>query len=190
MTRVTKNRGYPYPLKADDSAGALDIERLARAVDRDLAALDLSWQTDLQRPSATWTDSRNNIPNGADFEISSFGSGVWSEKVGAFDATWQKIPAYWLVSVDIGLTCVGALSAGSTRLTKIQVNESQVGPFALLREQYETQDAQADGTVWMSTEFATLVDRNTTIAYVVNHANAASQVNGTVRSSVSLLVFA
>jgi hypothetical protein len=188
VTKYTKKRRYPYPLRTERGAGALDIETLSRAFDRDAAALETSWNTDLQRPSATWTDTEAGISNGFDFEIST--AGAWSEKVGAFDATWQKIAAYWLVSVNIGLTCTGTITGNTARIMKVQVNESQVGPFPLVRELYVAQDLQADGTVWVSTEFATLVDKGTTLTYLVNHANTGSTVNATLRSSVSLLVFA
>lgn len=190
MTRVTRNRSYPYPLSTDRGAGALDIERLARAFDRDVAAQEVAWNGDLQRPSATWTDTESSIPANFDTEIST--AGAWSEKVGLFDATWQKIPAYWLVSVNIGLTATGALSANSNRITKVQVSEGRQGisVISVLREQYITQDFQADATVWMATEFVTLVNPATSLTYVVNHSNVASSVNATLRSSVTLLVFA
>lgn len=188
MTKLTKNRKYPYPISAEDAAGALDIERLARAFDRDTAAVDAAWQGDLQRPSATWTATESGILNGFATEIRT--GGAFSEKVGLFDATWLKIPAYWLFSVDIGLTPTGTITANSARTTAVQIAESGVGGLPVVRETYQTQDFQADATVWMSTEFVTLVDPATVISYLVNHANVGSTVNATLRSSMSLLVFA
>jgi len=188
VTKYTKSRRYPYPVKAERPAGALDIERLDRAFDRDADGLDSAWNTDLRRPSATWTDTQASIIDGFDVEINT--AGAFSEIIGGFLTTWQKIPSYWLVSVNVGLTASGAVSANTARVMKVQVTQSQVGPFPLIRETYQCQDLQADATVWLATEFVTLVDQGTKLTYLVNHANVASSVNATLRSSVSLLVFA
>lgn len=188
MTKLTKNRKYPYPLRTERSAGGLDIERFARAVDRDAKLLETSWQTDLQRPSATWTDTNASLSSGFDSTLKS-GAGAWSAKVGDFDKTWQVIPAYWLVSVNVGLTANGAVSANTARTLKVFVQQSQVGPFLLDREIYQAQDLQADATVWLATEFPTLIDEDTSLLYVINHTNASS-LTGVLRSSVTLLTFA
>lgn len=188
MTRYTKNRRYPYPLRTNSGAGALDIERLARAFDRDAAATDTAWLTDLQRPSATWTATAASIGSGFDSTVTT--GGAWSAKVGAFDATWQLIPAYWLVSVNMGITPNGTVTANSRRAIKVFVNQAQVGPFPLKRETYQAQDLQADTTMWLAVEFPTLIDQDTSLSYVVNHENTGSSVAVTLRSSVTLLAFA
>jgi hypothetical protein len=188
VTRYTKNRNYPYPLDAEDGAGALDIEALARAFDRDAAALDTSWQGDLQRPSATWTATGSGFLNGFDQAINS--GGAWSEKVGAFDATWLKIPAYWLFSVNVGLTCTGTINTNTGRIMKAQLADGGVGGLPVVRETYQCQDFQADGTVWLAVEFVSLVTPVTTVSYLAQHFNTSSTVNATLRSSVSLLLFA
>lgn len=189
MTKYTKRRRYPYPIRTERGAGALDIESLARAFDRDAKLVETDWQTDLQRPSATWTDTDTSLPSGGDTELLS-GSGAWGSTVGAFSATWQKIASYWLVSVDVGLTANGTINTNTSRILKVITEQSQVGPFALNRETYQAQDFQADATVWLATEFVTLIDENTSLSYVINHGNTGSSLTGVLRSSVTLLGFA
>jgi hypothetical protein len=189
VSKLTKNRGYPYPLKGGPPAGALDIERLARAFDRDAAALEASWATDLQRASATWTATNAGFINGFDTEIQT--GGAFSEKVGAFDATWKKIPAYWLFSVNLGLTATGTINANTGRTLKIQIIDPSLRDgFPVVRESYQSRDIQADGTVWLATEFVSRVDPQTTVTYLGNHANTSSTLSAVLRASVSLLAFA
>lgn len=189
MTKLTKNRGYPYPLRTQGAAGALDIERLARAFDRDAASLDTQWATDIQRASATWTATNASINNAIDTEITT--GGAFSEKVGAFDTTWKLIPAYWLFSVNLGLTCLGTINGNTSRLLKVQVSDGGLGlGQPVVRETYQSLDFQADGTVWLATEFASLVDSHTSVFYLANHGNTSSNVSATLRASVSLLTFA
>ena len=187
MTKLTKNRQYPYPLSTEDAAGALDIERLARAVDLDVAALETSWNSDLQRPSATWTATNAGFINGFDTEILT--GGAFSEKVGLFDATWKKISSYWLVSVNLGLTCTGTINLNTLRTLKVQVADAGL-QLPVVRETYQSQDFQADATVWLGTEFVTRVDSQTTVTYLASHNNTSSTVSATLRASVSLLGFA
>lgn len=187
MSKLTKNRGYPYPLRGERPAGGLDIERLARAFDRDAASLDAAWATDLQRASATWTATNAGFLNGFDVEITT--GGAFSEKVGAFDATWKKVASYWLVSVNLGLTATGAISANTGRTLKVTVADAGLS-LPVTRETYLSRDIQADATVWLATEFVTRIDSKTTISYFGNHANSASTVSAVLRASVSLLAFA
>jgi hypothetical protein len=187
MSKLTKNRGYPYPLRTASGAGALDIERLARAFDRDAAALEASWASDLQRASATWTATNAGFISGFDTEILT--GGAFSEKVGAFDATWKKIASYWLVSVNLGLTATGTINANTGRTLKVQIADAGLS-LPVVRETYLSRDIQADGTVWLATEFVTFVDSGTTVTYLGNHANTSSSLSAVLRSSVSLLAFA
>lgn len=189
MTKYTKRRRYPYPIRTERGAGALDIERLGRSFDRDAKNVENAWLTDLQRPSATWTDTDASIPASFDSELTS-GSGVWGATVGAFSATWQHVAAYWLVSVNVGLTPNGTINTNSARTLKVIIEQSQAGPFPLNREIYQAQDFQADATVWLATEFVTLVDEGTEFNYTINHGNVGSNLTGTLRSSVTLLAFA
>lgn len=188
MTKLTRNRQYPYPQSAERGAGALDIERLARAFDRDTAALDAAWGVDLLRASATWTATNSGFINGFDTEINT--GGAFSEKVGAFDATWKKVPAYWLFSVNLGLTCTGTITANSSRILKIQISDAGLFQVPVIRETYICADNQADATVWLGTEFVSRVNPLTTVTYLASHANVGSSVSATLRASVSLLAFA
>lgn len=188
MTKVTKNRGYPYPTNADRSAGALDIERLARAFDRDAASLDSQWATDIARASATWTATNAGFINGFDTEILT--GGAFSEKVGAFDATWKVVPAYWLFTVNLSFTCTGTITANTQRTLKVQISDAGLVQVPVIRETYQSLDIQADGTVYCATEFVSRVDSQTVVTYLGNHANTGSTVSAALRASVSFLAFA
>jgi hypothetical protein len=180
MSKRTDNRGYPYPLRTNDGSGGLDIELLARAFDRDAAALDLAWATELQRASATWTATNAGFINGFDTEILT--GGAFSEKVGAFDATWKKIAAYWLVSVNLGLTATGTINANTGRTLKVQVADAGLS-LPVVRETYQSRDIQADATVWLATEFVTRVDPQTTVTYLANHSNTSSTLSAVLRAT-------
>jgi hypothetical protein len=60
----------------------------------------------------------------------------------------------------------------------------------VIRETYQSRDIQADGTVWLATEFVSRIDRLTTVTYYGNHSNTSSTVSAVLRASVSLLAFA
>lgn len=187
MTKRTRNRDYPYPLRTERGAGGLDIERLARAFDRDAAAVETAWAIDLQRSSATWTATNAGFINGFDTEILT--GGAFGEKVGAFDATWKLTPAYWLFSVNLGLTATGTINANTGRTLKVQVADAGLA-LPVVRETYQSRDIQADATVWLATEFVSRVDSKTTVTYLGNHSNTSSTLSAVLRASVSLLAFA
>jgi hypothetical protein len=187
VTKLTDNRRYPYPLRTERGAGGLDIERLARAFDRDAAALDTSWISDLQRASATLTATNSGFINGFDTEILT--GAAFSEKVGAFDTTWKLVPAYWLFSVNLGLTATGTINVNTGRTLKVTIADAGLG-LPVIRETYQSRDIQADGTVWLATEFVSRIDRLTTVTYYGNHSNTSSTVSAVLRASVSLLAFA
>jgi hypothetical protein len=181
--KLTKNRGYPYPLRTERGAGGLDIERLARSVDRDLKNLDTAWQVDMVQPSFTQTGSDTGIPDSVDWGVN---TSATEYSVGSPNV---DIPAYWLIDVNMGLTASAGITANSRRTLKVQIEESQTGGLQLV-EEYQAQDFQADATVWLSTSFVTLFNKPRFISYNVNHGNVASTLNATLRVSWTQLLLA
>lgn len=183
MTKLTRNRRYPYPIRTEPGAGGLHIERLARAVDRDLKSLDTAWQADMVQPSFTLTGSDTGIINGVDWSIN---TSATEYSVGSPDV---DIPAYWLIDVNVGLTASGTINTNTKRVLKVQIQENQIGGLELV-EEYIAQDFQADGTVWLSTSFATLFNKPRFISYNVYHENTGSTINATLRVSWTQLLLA
>lgn len=183
MTKRTKRRGYPYPLQTNSGAGALDLERLARAVDRDIKAIDTLWQTDLVRPSFTLTGTDTGFTNGAAQQIN---LGTTEYSVGSPNL---DIPAYWLISVNASMLPSGTINANTTRLLICNIDERQTGGFVTV-ESYTCQDFQADATVWLATEFVTLLSHDRTFSLNVQHNNTSSAVDVTGRACFTQLLLA
>jgi hypothetical protein len=183
MTKRTKRRGYPYPLGTNAGAGALDLEKLGRSVDRDIKVIDTLWQSDLVRPSITLTGTDTGFTSGAAQQIN-LGTTEYSVGNPDFD-----VPAYWLISVNASMLPSGAINANTARSLICNIDERQTGGSVTV-ESYTCQDLQADTTVWLATEFVTLLNADRTFSLTVSHNNTSSAVDVTGRACFTQLLLA
>jgi hypothetical protein len=175
VTKRTKYRGYRYPVQSERAAGALDIERLARDVDRDFDLMRDQWaiinarRTISYAPSGTIT----GIFNGSDWSVS---YPTVEFQVG--DASLDDVPAYWLVTCYAAVVPSGTVNVNTRRTLKVKVlQDSPTGLVAAETYQCYESQAVAPNDSYLAVEFVTLLNPNRLLQVSIFHDNTGSTLN-------------